>query len=143
MDDGLDERGIDTLGRLTDVRIALLASVACLALVGCPASQTAPAAEGKANPALPDPVVQNGAIFKDWKKPKLALVFTGEQLGYIEPCGCAGLENQKGGLRRRDTFLKQLRDKGWPVVAFDNGGLIRRFNRQQEIKFTKTVEGLK
>ena len=86
---------------------------------------------------------QNGPIFKDWPKPKLALVLTGEQLGYIEPCGCSGLENQKGGLRRRDTFLKQLHKQGWPVIAIDNGGLIRRFGREAEIKYQKTAEGLK
>jgi hypothetical protein len=129
---------------MDDAGRALLVSLLCLALVACQASQPAPPGERAAPPAIQDPVAQNGPIFKDWTKPKLALVFTGEQLGYIEPCGCAGLENQKGGLRRRDTFLKQLKEeKGWPVLAFDNGGLIRRFNRQQEIKFTKTVEGLK
>ncbi len=90
-----------------------------------------------------DPVKRNGEIFVDWEKPKLALVLTGEQLGYIEPCGCAGLENQKGGLRRRHTFLKLLAARGWPVAALDNGGLIRRFGRQAEIKYEKTVEGLK
>lgn len=92
---------------------------------------------------LPDPVKQNGPIFQNWPDPKLALVLTGEQLGYIEPCGCAGLEKQKGGLRRRHTFLKQLSDRGWPVVALDNGGLIRRFGRQAEIKFEKTAEALR
>jgi hypothetical protein len=93
--------------------------------------------------AMPDPVKQNGPIFQNWPDPKLALVLTGEQLGYIEPCGCAGLENQKGGLRRRHTFLKQLGDRGWPVIALDNGGLIRRFGRQAEIKFEKTAEALR
>lgn len=73
----------------------------------------------------------------------LALVLTGEQAGYIEPCGCAGLENQKGGLRRRHTFLKQLHDRGWPVMALDNGGLIGRFGREAEIKFDKTAEALR
>ncbi|HWB13185.1 MAG TPA: multiheme c-type cytochrome [Pirellulales bacterium] len=128
---------MDVLGRAT------LVSLICLVFAGCSASQAAAPSDGAASPALSDPIAQNGPIFKGWAKPKLALVFTGEQLGYIEPCGCAGLENQKGGLRRRDTFLKQLREQGWPVVALDNGGLIRRFNRQQEIKFTKAVEGLK
>ena len=63
-----------------------------------------------------DPIAANGAIFVDWPKPDVALVFSGEQDGYLEPCGCAGLENQKGGLRRRFTLLKELRDKGWPLV---------------------------
>ena len=106
------------------------------------AARSAPAEKRPVKPKLPDPVEQNGPIFKGWPKPKLALVFTGEQLGYIEPCGCAGLENQKGGLRRRATFLKQRRKEGWPVVAFDNGGLISRFGPQQEIKYRNTVDGL-
>jgi hypothetical protein len=118
-------------------------TLVCLLLTGCPAAHTVAPADSADAPTRPDPIEQNGPIFKGWPKPKLALVFTGEQLGYIEPCGCAGLENQKGGLRRRDTFLKQLRDQGWPVVAMDNGGLIQRFNKQQEVKFAKTVEGLK
>jgi len=75
-----------------------------------------------------DPIAVNGEIFIDpttkqpWPKPDVALVFSGEQNGYLEPCGCAGLENQKGGLKRRFTFLKQLRDKDWNVVAMDLGG---------------------
>jgi hypothetical protein len=81
-------------------------------------------------------------LFRGWPIPKLALFLTGEQLGYIEPCGCSGLENQKGGLRRRHTLLKQLRDKGWPVVALDNGGLIKRSGLQAELKFEKTAEAL-
>ncbi|HEV3025802.1 MAG TPA: hypothetical protein VGX76_25185, partial [Pirellulales bacterium] len=81
-------------------------------------------------------------LFRGWPQPKFALVCTGEELGYIEPCGCSGLENQKGGLRRRHTLLKQFRAKGWPVVALDNGGLINRSGRQSEIKFEKTAEAL-
>jgi hypothetical protein len=68
-----------------------------------------------------DPIAVNGPIFVDWPKPDVALVFSGEQNGYLEPCGCAGLENQKGGLKRRFTFLKQLREKGWNVLAMDLG----------------------
>src|SRR5262245_7450333 len=55
-----------------------------------------------------DPIEANGRIFEGWQKPDVALVFSGEQNGYLEPCGCAGLENQKGGLKRRFTFIKQL-----------------------------------
>ncbi len=81
-----------------------------------------------------DPIAANGEIFVNWPKPDVALVFSGEQDGYLEPCGCAGLENQKGGLRRRFTLLKELRDKGWPVVAMDNGGQEKRTGVQAEIK---------
>src|SRR5262245_21037556 len=64
-----------------------------------------------------DPVAVNGAIFVDWPRPDVLLVFSGEQDGYLEPCGCAGLENQKGGFRRRATLFNELRNKGWPIVA--------------------------
>ena len=43
-----------------------------------------------------DPVKTNGAIFVDWPKPDAVLLFTGEQDGYLEPCGCAGLAESKG-----------------------------------------------
>jgi len=90
-----------------------------------------------------DPVKTNGPIFVDWQAPRLALVITGEQLGYLEPCGCAGLENQKGGMARRHTFIEQLReDRGWPVVAVDNGALIRHFGHQAEIKFQTSVSAV-
>ena len=58
-----------------------------------------------------DPIKVNGPIFEGWTRPQAALVITGEQLGYMEPCGCAGLENQKGGLSRRYTLFEQLRPR--------------------------------
>ncbi len=82
-------------------------------------------------------------LFVDWPKPKFALFFTGRQHGYIEPCGCTGLTNQKGGLARRHTLLRQLRKKGWDVLTFDVGNQVRRSGRQAEIKFQMTFSGLK
>lgn len=81
-------------------------------------------------------------IFEGWSKPTVALFITGRQHGYIEPCGCTGLENQKGGLARRQTLMRQLEQKGWPLVAVDVGNQVRRFGRQPIIKFEKTMEGL-
>src|SRR5262245_30249499 len=48
--------------------------------------------------AGPRRVAEPKTLFEGWPKPAVALVLTGQQLGYIEPCGCSGLENQKGGL---------------------------------------------
>src|SRR4051812_36138076 len=108
---------------------ALLVAVpiAVEVLRGAPAAETGkPADLQRAERKKVDPIAANGEIFKeqgvDWPKPDVTLVFSGEQNGYLEPCGCAGLENQKGGLKRRFTFLKQLREKGWKVVAMDLGG---------------------
>jgi hypothetical protein len=89
-----------------------------------------------------DPIAVNGEIFVGWPKPDVALVFSGEQNGYIEPCGCAGLENQKGGLRRRLTFLKQLREKGWNVVAMDLGNQEKDTGIQAQMKVDFTYQAL-
>ena len=98
-------------------------------------------------PGVGDDVVEtnrarNGELFRDWPTPRAVIVFTGELDGYIEPCGCTGKENQKGGLSRRRNFLTALRGAGWPVVAVDLGDQVSRFGRQTEIKFRSIVEGL-
>jgi len=82
-------------------------------------------------------------LFVNWPDPQLAIVLTGRQYGYMEPCGCSGLENQNGGLMRRGTLIQQLRDRGWPVIPVDAGNQVRRFGRQAEIKFQITVESLR
>jgi len=81
-------------------------------------------------------------LLKGWPEPAVALLLTGEQHGYIEPCGCTGLEHQKGGLLRRHTLVKQLRDRGWNVVPVDVGNQVRRFGVQPTIKFASAVQGL-
>ncbi|MGC3968238.1 MAG: multiheme c-type cytochrome [Pirellulales bacterium] len=88
-------------------------------------------------------VERNGPIFHDWPAPKYSLVFTGDLSGYIEPCGCSGLENLKGGLSRRQTLLTQLAKQGWSPVPIDLGGQVRRVGvTQTEVKFQQTVKGL-
>lgn len=90
-----------------------------------------------------DPVQVNGPIFVGWGKPELALIISGRQDGYVEPCGCAGLDRMKGGLSRRYSLFKQLRDDGWPVVGLDVGGQGKQFGRQAVLKFQMTADALK
>ncbi len=67
-------------------------------------------------------------------------VLTGQQHGYLEPCGCTGLERQKGGLIRRDTLVSQLRERGWQVVPLDVGNQVRKsFGLQPQMQFETTV----
>ena len=82
----------------------------------------------------------NGAIFVDWKKPKAAILLSGLLDGYIEPCGCAGLENQKGGLSRRMAFVERLKGEGWPLIGVDLGGMVRRFGPQAAIKYQVAID---
>ncbi len=82
-------------------------------------------------------------IFAGWDTPQVTIIISGDQDGYIEPCGCAGIENQKGGLSRRFTFLRDLEAKGWNPVPLDLGGIISRYGIQNEIKYAAAIDGLK
>ncbi|MEM9367820.1 MAG: multiheme c-type cytochrome [Planctomycetota bacterium] len=81
--------------------------------------------------------------FREWPVPEITLFVTGQQHGYIEPCGCTGLENQKGGVARRMTLMKQLRDAGWELMPIDAGNLVRRLGDQAAIKFHRSIEALR
>ena len=82
------------------------------------------------------------AGYTEWDAPALTLVVTGNQHGYLEPCGCTGLDRQKGGVARRFSFLEQLRDKGWQLAPIDVGNQVRRFGAQAEIKLQQTADAL-
>lgn len=82
-------------------------------------------------------------LFDGWEKPDFALLVSGRLDGYIEPCGCTGLENQKGGLLRRHTFLKQLiEERGWDVASIDTGNQINRTGGQATLKLFTTLDSL-
>ncbi|MBQ6159287.1 MAG: hypothetical protein IJJ20_09810 [Thermoguttaceae bacterium] len=86
-----------------------------------------------------DPIKENGEYFTGWETPDLALVVTGLLDGYIEPCGCAGMDRMKGGLSRRADFLKGLRADGWPVMAIDAGLITAGYGFQEELKFDMAI----
>lgn len=85
---------------------------------------------------------RNQVIAPDWKDPWAVLYVTGRQFGYMEPCGCTGLENQKGGLMRRDSLLQSIRSRGWNVIPIDAGNQVRSKGKQSEIKFDWTSKAL-
>jgi hypothetical protein len=107
-------------------------------------SETAPSATaengGKPGGGVPK---ADEPLFPGWTKPLAVIVATGMQMGYIEPCGCSGKENQLGGLSRRASFLKKLAADGWNVIPLDVGGQVRRFGTQSEYKFQRTADALK
>lgn len=115
------------------VAAALAAGGAYLALrpATMSANESSPA-------AAPDPVL------KDWPKPVVGLVLSGEMHGYIEPCGCTS--GQTGGLARRATLMQELREqRGWDVVGLDLGGTMipERIGREQtKIKFEMARDSL-
>ncbi|MCU0718748.1 MAG: hypothetical protein MUC83_03520, partial [Pirellula sp.] len=85
---------------------------------------------------------RNQTVAPDWENPWVVFFVTGRQYGYIEPCGCTGLENQKGGLMRRDSLLSKIKERGWEVLPIDAGNQVRRIAKQSEIKFEWTAKAL-
>jgi len=77
-----------------------------------------------------------------WKDAKLLLVMSGAQHGYLEPCGCAGLDKMKGGLGRRHTLLTKMEKFGPPVLALDTGDLVKRAGAQAVIKYQRSIDSL-
>lgn len=138
--------------------------VALLAYVGCSSSrdgtgETAGAAGKPSRGSSPSsPVVVPEAKPKaeaeavapplaDWPAPAGALVLSGEQLGYLEPCGCSA--GQLGGLLRRYRLIEQLKaERKWPLALADLGSLIkdpasaRGGPEQTKIKFHTALQAL-
>lgn len=81
-------------------------------------------------------------LFGGWPDPAMTLFVSGRQNGYIEPCGCTGLDNQNGGMMRRHTLYKQLRSRGWNPIGLDLGNQVRRYGRQANLKLATTYESL-
>ena len=111
------------------------------AKVGKPNESTFTVANSLEKPAHVD------TPFADWPTPSAALVISGEQFGYLEPCGCT--EGQHGGLLRRADMLEKLRDeKQWPLALVDLGSLIKAPSlarggpEQIKLKFRAALQAL-
>jgi 2',3'-cyclic-nucleotide 2'-phosphodiesterase (5'-nucleotidase family) len=75
--------------------------------------------------------VAAGLGFSASSQPTALLLYTGEQRGYLEPCGCT--KPQIGGLPRRATYLRGLSHEPAPVIV-DNGDMVVDPGRQSQLK---------
>ncbi len=164
---GVAWRGHPSSGRVVFARVTLwiLGFCTCIFLYGsgCSSSRVhVSRLEGTDNPRV---------VPSDSQPPNAALtiVFTGEETGYLEPCGCS--EDQLGGIPRRHTFLRvesqesgvrsepplypppsQEGEKGgWDsrlqtpdsrLIPVSLGDLTNGFGRQSEIKMEIAVQAL-
>ncbi len=60
------------------------------------------------------------------------VVLTGNERGFIRPCGCS--KPKLGGIDRRAHAIAKLREKNPLLAAVSTGGLITEGGRQQELK---------
>lgn len=115
------------------------AVVGVMSIAGCGNNSSPPAVINPGNKGEKDKVTADiappaEAAFKKWEKPAAVLVLSGEQHGYMEPCGCS--DTQSGGVARRDDLFRQIREElKWPVVGLDLGGIPKRERKQSVIKF--------
>ena len=72
--------------------------------------------------------------------PVIHVLFTGEENGYLEPCGCS--EVQLGGFLKRHTLINHLRknDENWILLSL--GDLPDKVGRQDEIKMETALDAL-
>lgn len=132
--------------RLNPWPAAVVATAATvLVVVGCN-SGTSDSAATQVSTTGQAPAAKSATkLFQNWPKPVGALVITGEQGGYLTPCGCT--EGQKGGLIRRMRLVEQLRAQGWPLALIDLGSLINdpTLNggpEQTKIRYTIALQAL-
>ncbi len=116
--------------------IAAPAGLLCCVVLGCGwwSNSNDPDPNGVGETPVEKPFEPPPPPFRGWETPGAVLVVSGEQLGHLEPCGCAP-ETLAGGIARRHDLLEEIRERGWPMTAVDLGSTVRRARRQSAIKF--------
>src|SRR5436189_33210 len=98
------EPGVTVRGVKFTAAALLLCGISALAATGLAyVLRNAPPPPPPPEPQMP------GGLFRGWSKPDLALVLSGEQHGYLLPCGCS--RPQYGGLERRYNLMALLRHR--------------------------------
>jgi Cytochrome c554 and c-prime len=132
----------------------VLSYAGCTAEPPAPPAKSTPAATAEPPPSVATPAhavtgsrAKPEAILDSLGKPAAVLVISGEQVGYMEPCGCS--EDQEGGLIRRYDLVERLHQRNWPTVLVDLGSLMkdpagaRGGFEQGKVKFDFAIKALK
>lgn len=122
------------------VAYALLITAWC---AGCDSGSNAAgdlSAGAQRGGAAEGPEISHPLLLDGWDPPAAAIVLSGQQRGYVEPCGCS--ETQSGGLGRRHDLFRQIEQRGWPVTALDLGGTVQRNREQNKYKFDMILDAL-
>ncbi len=85
-------------------------------------------------------------LFANWSQPAGVLLISGEQNGYLEPCGCT--KGQQGGLIRKYDLSERLTARKWPLALVDLGSLVkdpaaaRGGSEESKLKFVTALKAL-
>ncbi|GJL77550.1 MAG: hypothetical protein NPINA01_05390 [Nitrospinaceae bacterium] len=75
------------------------------------------------------------------KSRQIVIVYTGNTLGELKPCGCAKEEDQ-GGIERRMSYLKEVRVQSKNTLLVDTGDNFKAPTRQGKIKANYLMQAL-
>lgn len=137
-------KNMPTGGRSARITYAML-MIPLLLLCGCPGQ--APSVPGSDAANEPSKDADQSLLtppMSDWETPRAVLIFSGDEHGHMEPCGCS--ERQSGGFARRADLIRQLKEeRKWDVTAFDVGGILKAERvtyPQSKIKFRQMLRGM-
>ena len=71
----------------------------------------------------------------------LLIVYSGNTLGELKPCGCAKEEDQ-GGFERRMSYLKKISEKTKNILLVDTGDNFKEPSRQGKIKARYIIQAM-
>jgi hypothetical protein len=80
------------------------------------------------------------SLHEDSTASSIHIAFTGEENGYLEPCGCS--EAQLGGFPKRHTLINHLREKDENLILLSLGDIPDKIGRQDEIKMETALSAL-
>jgi len=78
-------------------------------------------------------VISNKLAFTEINSRDLTIIYSGNTLGELKPCGCTKEEDQ-GGFERRMTFLKEISSNTKNIVLVDTGDSFKEPTKQGKIK---------
>ena len=74
-------------------------------------------------------------------KSELIILYSGEDIGYLETCGCS--EGQQGGIAKRATVIEKLRNRARSeLLLLHNGDIIDEPGLQQELKYQTAIAAM-
>lgn len=125
--------------------IVVSLAVSIVGFVGCHSQKSAPPTASIKNQAKPASTEGNSKLIANWPTPAGAIIISGQQNGYLEPCGCT--EGQLGGMARRADLIDRLQAQSWPLCAVDLGSVAdargaRGGPEQSKIKFAVALRAL-
>ena len=83
---------------------------------------------------------ETGKSLNETSETAINIIFTGEENGYLEPCGCS--EKEHGGLSKRHSLINLLRERDENWILLSLGDLPGKVGRQDEIKMETTLKAL-